>query len=104
MAAKAKVKKVATRKKNKYVVVRTHSAGVHVGEIDGRQGKEIILNNARRLWSWKGANTLSEVAAVGVGSGSRVSVAVPSILLTEAIEVIECTEAGEASLRAARWE
>lgn len=90
-------------KEGQYVVVRTYSAGVHVGEFVTRNGREVTLRNARRIWSWEGAYTLHEVAAVGVGPGSRVSVAVPSIDLTEAIEVIECTEAGEASLQEAVW-
>ena len=58
---------------------------------------------ARRIWKWMGAWTLNEVAAAGVAEGSRISGEVPSITLTEAIEVLECTEAGAASLRAAKW-
>jgi hypothetical protein len=94
-----------TAKKTKlpYVVVRTYSAGVHVGELVSRKGKEAMLLNARRIWSWRGANSLSEIATAGVDDGSRVSVPVPSIELTEAIEIIQTTEAGEANLRAAKW-
>ena len=89
--------------KKQYVVVRTYSAGVHVGELVQRDGKEVELANAKRIWSWRGANTLHEIALHGVGSGSRVSEPVPSITLLEAIEIIPCTEASEASLRAAGW-
>lgn len=89
--------------KKKYVVIRTYSAGVHVGELAGRKGKEVKLTNARRIWSWKGANSLHEIALRGVGSGSKVSDTVPEIELTEAIEVIACAPAGEESLRSAQW-
>lgn len=86
-----------------YVVVRTYSAGVHVGELVSQQGKEVTLKNARRIWSWQGAYTLHEIALAGVGKGSRVSDEVQLIDLTEAIEVIQASEAGAASLRGASW-
>lgn len=71
------------------VMVRTYSAGVHIGTLKERNGKEVTLTNARRLWSWAGAFTLSAVATKGVDRGnSRISVEVPEVLLTEAIEII----------------
>lgn len=87
----------------KYVVVRTYSAGVHVGVLGQREGRELVLTDARRIWNWQGANTLHEVALRGVGKGSRVSEAVPSVLLTEAIEIIPCTGDAERNLREAQW-
>lgn len=97
--------KVAAKKKSKrqYVVVRTYSAGVHVGELAKRSGKEVELTNARRIWHWKGANTLNEISLRGVGTGSKVSEAVSRIVLTEAIEIIPCSAEGERSLRSAAW-
>lgn len=71
-----------------YVLVRTRSAGVHMGTLEESHGTAVLLSTARRLWSWKGANTLHEISLHGVGSGSKISEAVPSILLTEAIEII----------------
>ena len=87
----------------KFCVVRTYSAGVHVGVVASQDGKLVTLTDARRIWSWKGANTLHEIAIGGVGKGSRVSDAVPSIDLTEAIEVIECTDDGRKSLTSVGW-
>ena len=87
----------------RYVVVRTYSAGVHVGILQTREGREVTLTNARRIWSWQGANTLHEIALHGVGEGSRVSESVPLIALTEAIEIIPCSAEAEAKLRAATW-
>ena len=86
-----------------YVVVRTYSAGVHCGRLKSRNGQEVELVDARRLWSWEGANTLHEVASAGVAAGSRVSVVVPGVLLTQAIEVITCTDAGTSALESAQW-
>ncbi len=87
------------------VIVRTYSAGVHYGhlELQSADGKLVRLSGARRIWSWKGANTLHEIALRGVGSGSRVSERVESVTLTEAIEVITCAAAGEAAMEAASW-
>ena len=85
------------------VIVRTYSAGVHFGRLVERNGKEVKLADARRIWSWKGANTLNEIATMGVGKGSRVSVAVESILLLEAIEIILCTSGAAKVLDAAEW-
>ncbi len=87
-----------------YVVVRTYSAGVHVGELASRNGREVVLKNARRIWRWDGANTLNEIANNGVGTGSKVSEPVSEITLTEAIEIIRATDNAAANLRAAKWE
>ena len=82
------------------VIVRTYSAGVHFGTLAARDGKEVTLTNARRIWYWEGAFTLSAVATKGVNANSNLSVAVPEIMLTEAIEIILCTEEAAACLRA----
>ena len=86
-------------KKHPYVVVRTYSAGVHVGELKSRKGKEVVLVNSRRLWKWCGAFTLSEVAVEGIKGGSKPSIAIPEIILTEAIEIIKTSSVAEKILR-----
>lgn len=86
-----------------YVVVRTYSAGVHVGTLGQQDGKQVTLTDARRIWSWNGANTLHEIALGGVGKGSRISEPVGEIELTEAIEIIAATEDARASLAGAGW-
>ena len=71
------------------VLIRTYSAGVHIGTLKSREGPEVVLTNARRLWSWSGAITLNAVATSGVTrSGSRISKSVCEIILLDAIEVI----------------
>lgn len=87
----------------KYVVVRTYSAGVHVGILTGHVGREVSLMSARRIWRWDGANTLNEVSLRGVGDQSRVSETVREIILLDAIEIIPCAKEGEENLRAAKW-
>ena len=78
----------------KKVIIRTYSAGVHYGELIEKEGKEVILKNARRLYYWETLNkgiSLSEVAIVGLTNRSKVCAAVNLIWL-EAIEIIPCSE------------
>jgi len=90
--------------KKPFVVVRTYSAGVHVGELVERNGKEVILANARRLWRWRGANTLNEVANKGVAEDyTPLSEPVASVTLTEAVEVLSTTAEARANLEKSRW-
>ena len=77
-----------------YVVVRTYSAGVHAGYLKSREGKEVTLTNVRRLWYWRGAATLSQVAGEGITKPEECKFPAPiaEITLTEAIEIIPCTD------------
>jgi hypothetical protein len=82
-------------KKGTLVLVRAQSAGVHFGTLEAYSGQEVHLKNARRLWSWAGALSLSEVSAKGVeikNSNTKISVPVEEILLTTAIEIIPISE------------
>ena len=97
---------MATAKKLKYVIVRTYSAGVFAGNLESRKGKEVALRNARRLWYWSGAASLSQLAVDGTSDpkNCKFPVAVPRIELTEAIEIIEVSAKAEASIKAvATW-
>ena len=80
-----------------YVLVRTYSAGVHFGKLINREGKELLLDDARRIWSWEGAFTLSKVSMDGVGSG-KCSTKIDQFLVTEAIEVMKLTEKAKGNL------
>ena len=79
--------------KGDYVVIRTYSAGVHAGYLKSRDGKEVTLTNCRRLYYWAGAATLSQVAGSGITkpNSCKIPEAIAEITLTEAIEVIPCT-------------
>ena len=76
----------------KHCVIRTYSAGVHVGIVEQTEGMEVLLKDSQRIWCWEGAFTLSAVAIDGVKDGSRISRKVPEIYLTEAIEFIPTTQ------------
>lgn len=85
-------------KSGTFVLIRTYSAGVHFGTLVSREGQEVHLKNARRLWSWNGALSLSEVAAKGIDiKNSKVSVPVEEIILTQAVEIIPISKTSNLS-------
>lgn len=83
-----------------YAMVRTYSAGVFAGYIKWRDGKEIELINARRIWSWDGAASLSQLAVDGTSKPSdcKFPKEVPSVILTEVIEIIPITAKAKKSI------
>lgn len=86
------------------VLVRTYSAGVHVGTLKSKDGREVTLSNAARIWRWRGANTLHELSLRGADkTWSRISELVPEVVLTEAIEIIRVSDAAAANLTTPRW-
>ena len=85
------------------VVVRTYGAGVHVGYLARLVGQEAELLEARRLWRWYGANTLSEVASKGVSGAVRLSQPMRHIALSSVLEVLPVSAAAQASLTESRW-
>lgn len=87
----------------KFVVVRTYSAGVHMGTLLQANGTAAMLKDARRLWGWEGANTLHEISLHGVAENSKISEPVELIELTEVIEKLLCTEKAKQNLTRSRW-
>ena len=83
-----------------YVIVRTYSAGVFAGYLEDRDGKEVKLLNARRIWQWYGASSLSQFAMEGTSRPNecKFPCEVSEIILTEAIEIIPCTEKARLSI------
>lgn len=92
-------KKAAT-KKGRYVIVRTYSAGVFAGTLVSRKGKEVVLAGVRRIWYWKGAASLSQLAVSGTSDpgGCKFPPEVSRIELTEAVEILDVTEAARQSI------
>jgi len=84
----------------KLVMIRTYSAGVHFGYLKSHKDKQVELVNARRVWYWSGACSLSQLAMEGSKKPTecKISMEVPSIILTEAIEIIPIAEAGKTNL------
>jgi hypothetical protein len=100
---KANAKKKATGKKKIYMV-RSYGAGVFFGEIVSRKaeanGVNVEMKNARRVWFWKGAATLSQLAVDGtsVPTECKFPCVVASQKINNVIEEIEMTDKAVASL------
>ena len=84
----------------KYCMVRTQSAGVFAGTLKNREGSEVILTNARRIWYWDGAASLSQLATDGTSKPKtcKFPVAVERVLLLGVIEIIPITDKAAASI------
>lgn len=86
----------------KYVIVRTYSAGVFAGYLVSLDvnGKNAELREARRLWSWSGAASLSQLAQDGTSAPElcKFPVAVDRMMLTEVIEIDLVTDRAKRSI------
>lgn len=84
---------VKKKSANRYVIVRTLSAGVFAGNLVSRKGQEVVVKNVRRLWYWKGAASLSQVANDGVKYPNECKFPAPvsRIELTQAVEILDVT-------------
>lgn len=73
-----------------FVIVRSDLAGVHVGFLKKREGREVTLVKSHRLWQWGGANTLSEVAVQGasISKDTCLSKAVEEISILDVFEIV----------------
>lgn len=77
-----------------YYIVRGDKSGVFFGNIKERNGKEVLMNNVRRLWYWEGACTISQLAKEGTKSqeNCKFTVTVDEILVLDAVEIDKCTD------------
>ncbi len=84
----------------RYVIVRTFSAGVFAGELESKNGQEVILKNARRLWYWDGAASLSQLAMEGVSKpdNCKFPCEVNRVELLQAVEILDVTERAKKSI------
>ena len=88
----------------KECIVRTYASGVHFGTVVAQSGRQVEIKDARRLWKWhaKIGISLSELAIDGIdASKSRICAAVPSITITDALELIPASPAAASTIREA---
>ena len=78
---------------NKKVIIRGDRSGVFFGTLKAKDGREVTLENCRRLWYWDGAASISQLAVNGVTNpnGCKFTVTVPEIVITDVIEIIPCS-------------
>ena len=88
-------------KNEKFYIVRTYSAGVWFGNVKEKirssAGTTVILTNARRLWYWSGAASLSQLAVEGTKRPSDCKFTITisdeeGVELPQTIEILPCTD------------
>ena len=87
-------------------IIRCARAGVFFANVAKLDGQTAELHDARRLWYWEGAASLSQLAQAGVKKprNCKFSVTVPVMTVMEVIEIIPCTaEAVESVSGVSEW-
>lgn len=90
-----------------YMIIRTYSAGVFAGYLKSKNGQEATILQARRLFYWDGAASLSQLSQEGVTKpqNCKFPCEVPTIEVTQAIEFLPCTEKARLSIKSVKvWE
>lgn len=79
---------------NKKVIIRGAQSGEFFGALTAHNGQEVELVNCRRIWYWRGAASLSQMAVNGVKSPDdcKFTATVNQIAILDAIEIIPCTD------------
>jgi len=84
-----------------YKIIRTYSAGVFAGYLESRNGKEAVVRQARRIFYWEGAASLSQLAIDGTSKPDKCKFPceVDKVELTEVIEILTVTEKAKKSIQ-----
>ncbi len=84
-----------------YVIVRGRSSGAFAGDLESRTGSEVVLRQARRLWYWSGASTLSELAKLGTSKPNQCKFPAPVDRheILDVIEIIHVTDSAKKSIK-----
>lgn len=96
-------KKKVTKKSNKrerYVIVRSNLAGVFAGVFVSRKEQEVVLKNARRIWYWSGAASLSQLATTGTSDPANCKFPAPvsRVELLDSFEILDCSQEARKSI------
>ncbi len=83
-----------------YVICRTYSAGVFAGYLESRVGQEVVMRDVRRIWYWKGAASLSQLATDGTSEPKQCKFPcmVDTLTLLNVIEILNCTDKAQESI------
>jgi hypothetical protein len=85
-----------------FVIIRTENAGAFAGELVAFDAttRTSELTDARRLWFWDGAASLSELATGGTRKPESCKFpAAVHVTLPQTIEIIEVTSAAQKSIQ-----
>ena len=91
---------------SKYCVVRGDRSGVFFGIVRDINGKNVEMGQVRKLHYWDGAFAVEGLAEEGVSKPQhcKFTVVVDNLVLTDAIQILLCTEKSIDSLsKVAAW-
>lgn len=92
-----KKEEVASKKNLKPVIVRAYS-GVFFGYLSYKDGDTVFLDDCRQIWSWGSAGmsqlvqTCGDIAVMGLGSDSKVSMTVSKAIIEKVGAVFFATD------------
>lgn len=90
----------------KKCIFRGDRSGVFFGTLLEKDGKDVLVGNCRRIWRWAGANSISDIAFKGVNnvndSNNKFTISVETLLLTDVIEIITCTDTAIANIESVK--
>jgi hypothetical protein len=83
-----------------YRLIRCDRSGVFAGYIKKLDGKTVIILQARRIFYWSGAASLSQLAIDGTSKPSECKFpeAVSEIMVTDCIEILNVTDKAKKSI------
>jgi len=78
----------------KICMFRTYSAGVHFGTLVAKEDQTCLVKDSRRVYYWKKAASLSQLALEGDGDieNCKIAIKIPFITLEKVIEVIPMSD------------
>lgn len=96
---KSPPKKAATKAFTPHIgkvcIIRTYASGVFMAKVVAQDGRMVELQNSRRLWQWKAADSisLSAVAVDGVDpTRCRFPQEVPAMTILDGLEIIPASK------------
>ena len=86
----------------KICVIRSDRAGVFAAKLEAKEGTTVYLTDARRLWYWDGAASLSELSQKGVASPEKCKfpTKMKELLVEGVLEIIPLEPEAIASIEA----
>ena len=87
-----------------YKIIRSDRAGVFAGYLKSLEGQKAIILEARRIFYWSGAASLSQLAIDGTSKPNdcKFPEAVSSVILTDVIEVLTVTAKAKTSIESVK--
>ena len=86
---------------NKKVIARIERAGVFHGTLDYIDNEIIRLKDARRIYYWNGALSVTDIAAKGITGGKiTIPVHVVEFMSDKIVELNECSDEATKSIKA----